>query len=52
MPVKLKFTVLVGINYPPDRRAEMGDVVDDIPAASVPWLLEQGLIEPAKKKEG
>lgn len=29
------------------RRAEAGAVVSDLPAVSVPWLLEQGLIEPA-----
>lgn len=50
MPGKRKFyKVRVGVNYPPDRRAEPDDVVDDIPAASVSWLLEQGIIEPAKK---
>lgn len=47
--------VLIGIDYPPDRRAEPGDVVDDIPAASVSWLIAQGVIEdlnpkPAKPK--
>lgn len=29
------------------KRVEEGDVVTDIPASSVPWLLEQGLIEEA-----
>lgn len=29
------------------RRAEAGAVVSDLPAVSVPWLLAQGLIEPA-----
>lgn len=28
------------------KRAEPGDVVADLPAASVPWLLEQGHIAP------
>lgn len=42
------FTVLVGINYPPgDKRAEPGDVVDDLPAGDIGWMLEQGLIERA-----
>lgn len=27
------------------KRAERGELVDDVPATSVPWLLEQGLIE-------
>lgn len=46
------FRVLVGINYPPnDRRAEPGDVVNDIPAADAPWMVAQGLIEPANAEE-
>lgn len=37
--------VLVGVNYAPnDRRAEPGEIVDDLPAADAPWMLEQGLI--------
>lgn len=45
-----QYRVLVGLDYPrggrgPDRRAEPGDVVDDLPKTSVPWLLEQGAIE-------
>lgn len=27
------------------RQAEAGEVVGDIPACSIPWLLEQGAIE-------
>jgi hypothetical protein len=42
------YRVLVGLDYPPDRRAEPGDVVDDLPGKSIKWLTEQGLIEPAK----
>jgi hypothetical protein len=43
-----RYRVLVGINYPPgNRRANVGDVVDDIPAASVPDLLTLGVIEAA-----
>lgn len=40
------YRVVVGLTYPPSRRAEPGDVVDDIPSRSVKWLREQGLIEP------
>lgn len=40
-----KYKVLVGIDYPPNRRAEAGDVVDDIPSKSIKWLREQGIIE-------
>lgn len=39
-----KYKVLAGINYPPDNRAEAGDIVADLPAKSIPWLLEQGYI--------
>lgn len=28
------------------RTARRGEVVSDVPAGSVPWLVEQGLIEP------
>ena len=40
-----KYKVLVGVDYPPSKRAEAGDVVDDLPVDSVKWLKEQGLIE-------
>lgn len=45
------YRVLVGLDYPPDRRAEAGDVVDDLPGKSIKWLTEQGLIEPADKSK-
>jgi len=38
------YKVLQGIDYK-DRRAEAGDVVDDIPAKSIKWLVDQGIIE-------
>lgn len=41
-----QYKVNVGINYPPEKRAEPGDVVDDIPEKSLPWLLEEGIVEP------
>lgn len=44
-----KYKILVGLNYPPDKRAEPGDIVDDIPKRSIPWLLEQGHIEPTEE---
>ena len=51
------YTVLVGIDYA-GKRAEPGDLVDDIPAKSLPWLLEQNIItraddtaRPAKTRE-
>lgn len=41
------YKVLVGMDYG-DKRVEAGDVVSDIPAKSVAWLKEQGLIEDAE----
>lgn len=46
MATKQAYLVLVGLNYPPDRRAEPGDIVTDLPAASVPHELEAGHITP------
>lgn len=45
MAAKKKYRVLKAITWAPDRSAEADDIVDDIPEASVPWLLEQGVIE-------
>jgi hypothetical protein len=45
-----KYRVLVGIESA-SRRVEAGEVVDDIPAKSIKWLREQGLIEPADGKD-
>jgi hypothetical protein len=39
--------VLRGISYE-GRRAEVGDIVTDIPAKSVAWMKAQGIIEPAE----
>lgn len=40
-----QYRVLVGIDYPPDKRAEAGTLVSDLPEKSAKWLLDQGLIE-------
>lgn len=40
-----KYRILIGMDYPPGKRAEAGDIVDDLPAKSAGWLLEQGCIE-------
>ena len=45
-----QYRVLVGIDYPPNKRAEIGEVVSDLPGDSIKWLLEQGLIESADGK--
>lgn len=39
------YRVLAGISYPPNKRAEVGDVVDDLPSRSIKWLVEAGCIE-------
>lgn len=38
-----KYKVLVGLDYS-GKRAESGAVIDDLPAKSIKWLREQGLI--------
>lgn len=43
-----EFKVITGLDYA-GKRAEPGAVVDDIPAKSVTWLLDQGLIERVEK---
>lgn len=44
----MPYRVLTGLSYPPDRRAEVGDIVDDLPSKSIKWLLAKGHIEDAK----
>jgi len=44
-----KYRVLTGIDYPPNKRAEVGQVVEDLPPQSIKWLLEAGFIEDASK---
>lgn len=43
------YLVKNGLNYPDglggENRAEIGEVVTDLPASSIPWLIEQGHIE-------
>lgn len=43
-----KYRVITGIEYL-GKRAEAGTVVSDIPAKSIKWLRESGIIEPADK---
>lgn len=40
------YRALTGLDYPPDRRIEAGEIASDLPPKSIKWLLEQGLIEP------
>ena len=44
-----RYKVLQGIDYPPNKRAEAGKIVEDLPATSVKWLLDSGIIEDADK---
>jgi hypothetical protein len=44
-----QYRVLQGIDYPPNKRAEVGEIVSDLPATSIKWLLEIGAIEDSSK---
>jgi hypothetical protein len=44
-----RYRVLQGIDYPPNKRAEAGEIVTDLPAQSVKWLLDSGIVEDADK---
>jgi len=50
-----QYRALVGIDYPPNKRAEAGEIISDLPGDAIKWLLEDGLIEdsskPSKKVE-
>ena len=46
-----QYRAMVGIDYPPNKRAEAGDVVTDLPGDAIKWLLEQGLIESTDGKK-
>lgn len=47
-PTGARYRVLKGINYPPDKRAEPGDTVTDLPGVDIKWLVECGAIELVK----
>lgn len=49
------YKVLTGLNYltgkgDEEKRAEVGDIVTDLPAKSIKWLQAGGHIEPVKSK--
>ena len=48
---KFEYEVLVGINYPPNKRAEAGDIVSDLPKDSIPSLLDSGIIKAVSTKK-
>lgn len=41
----MPYKVLTGLSYPPDKRAEVGDIITDLPSQSVQWLINNGHIE-------
>ena len=45
-----QYRATVGIDYPPNKRVEAGEIATDLPGDSIKWLLEQGLIESTDKK--
>lgn len=47
MAKNIQYKVLQGIDYPPAKRAEAGDVVSDLPKEAIVWLLASGAIEVA-----
>ena len=42
---KNEYKVLQGISYPPNKRAEIGTIVSDLPKESLAWLLASGIIQ-------
>lgn len=40
-----RYRVNQGIDYPPNKRAEIGDIVEDLPAGAIKWLVADGVIE-------
>lgn len=45
------YKILKGINYPPNKRAEIGATVSDLPKESIPWLLASGVIQEETKPQ-
>lgn len=46
-----QYRALVGIDYPPNKRVEAGEVVSDLPGNAIKWLLESNLIESTDGKK-
>lgn len=40
-----QYRAVVGVDYPPNKRVEAGDLVTDLPEKDVKWLLSSGFIE-------
>lgn len=46
-----QYRALVGLDYPPNKRVEAGEVVSDLPGNAIKWLLESKLIESTDGKK-
>lgn len=46
-----QYRALVGIDYPPNKRVEAGDLVSDLPEKSAVWLLANNMIEEVDGKK-
>jgi hypothetical protein len=44
MAKTITYKVLQGIDYPPNKRAEAGDLVSDLPKEAIAWLIDAGSI--------
>lgn len=47
------YRALTGLNYPGkkgEKRVEPGEVVSDLPSASLNWLLSQGYVEKVEEE--
>jgi hypothetical protein len=40
-----QYRAVVGVDYPPNKRVEAGELVSDLPEKDVKWLLSSGFIE-------
>jgi hypothetical protein len=45
-----QYRAVVGVDYPPNKRVEAGDLVSDLPEKDVKWLLSSGFIEEVDAK--
>jgi hypothetical protein len=50
MAKTITYKVLQGIDYPPNKRAEAGDLVTDLPKDAISWLIESGIVERASSE--
>lgn len=46
-----QYRAVVGLDYPPNKRVEAGEIVSDLPGNSIKWLLESGAIESVDGKK-